>query len=406
MPQGMAAGVGISSVPPRTPASKSDLSVDPTMRFTTLVYKSLARRRVRSILTVCGIAVAIAAVVALRSIARNYEQSQRSALQSVGADLVIVRAGGVQHLSSVLEESLVERVRQLPEVQGAWPRLTEVLSFPDFDFHGVPVHGVPRGSPALNDLHVIDGRGIGPDDQRSVMLGEILARRLDRTAGQQLELLKSEPPYHVAGVFRSLDVFENGSVMMPIDELQALMLREGEVTQIAVACRQHDPQSVARLQSQIADLASGLESLPTAEFVDSALQVRMAKAVSWLTSTVALVIGTFGVVNTMSAAVFERTRELALLRALGWRKQTVFKLVLCESALVGLAGAAAGTVAAIMLILMLSALPPSGRLISGQVAPQAVLEGVVVASCVSLIGGIYPAYRAARLAPVDGLDHV
>ena len=55
---------------------------------------------------------------------------------------MIVRAGGVQHLGSVLDESLVNRVRRLPDVQGAWPRLTDVLSFPDFDFHGVPVHGV------------------------------------------------------------------------------------------------------------------------------------------------------------------------------------------------------------------------------------------------------------------------
>ena len=108
----------------------------------------------------------------------------------------------------------------------------------------------------------------------------------------------------------------------------------------------------------------------------------------------------------MSTAVFERTRELALLRAIGWRKLSVFKLVLLESALMGLAGAAAGSVAAVVLISAFSFLPASGRLISGGVAPQAVLEGVVVAGCVSLIGGIYPAYRAAQLAPVDGLGHV
>ena len=165
---------------------------------------------------------------------------------------------------------------------------------------------------------------------------------LDRTAGEQLELLRGEPPYRIAGVFRSVDVFENGSVLMSIDELQALMVREGEVTQIAVNCRQQDPESIERLQGQIADLAPGVESFPTAQFVDSSVEVRIAEAVSWLTSTVALVIGTFGVVNTMSSAVLERTGEIALLRAVGWRKQSVFKLVLCESALMGIAGAIAG----------------------------------------------------------------
>jgi putative ABC transport system permease protein len=218
-----------------------------------------------------------------------------------------------------------------------------------------------------------------------------------------LEVIEGEPPYQVVGLFRSADVFENGSILMKIEQLQQLMRREGEVTQFAVAAQKSDKASIEQLSRRIKALAPGLETLPAGEYVDTALEVRMAHAVAWLTSTLALLIGAFGMVNTMFAAVVERTRELALLRAIGWRKRTVMKLILCESLLLGMAGAVLGTAAAVGLTRLLSSLPASGRLVSGEIAPEVILQGFAIAAVLSVIGGILPAYRAAQLAPTEGL---
>jgi putative ABC transport system permease protein len=159
------------------------------------------------------------------------------------------------------------------------------------------------------------------------------------------------------------------------------------------------------LGRQIEALAPALQALPTREYADSSVEIRTARAVAWLTSTIAVLIGMVGMLNTMLMAVFERTGELALLRAVGWSKLRVMKLVLLESLFLALAGAAGGTLLAIALIQVLCRLPASEGLLTGHVAPQVILQGLAIALAVGVLGGVYPAYRAARLLPTVGLRH-
>ncbi len=110
-------------------------------------------------------------------------------------------------------------------------------------------------------------------------------------------------------------------------------------------------------------------------------------------------------INTMLTAVFERTRELAVLRAMGWRKGRVMKLILWESMVLGLAGAVAGILLAIAITQVLSRLPQAVRLVSGEISAGVMLQGFALAALVGLLGGLFPALRAARLVPTEGLRH-
>jgi putative ABC transport system permease protein len=141
------------------------------------------------------------------------------------------------------------------------------------------------------------------------------------------------------------------------------------------------------------------------EYIETAIEVRLARAIAWLTSTIALMVGTIGMINTMLTAVFERTRELAILRAIGWRKSRIVKLILAESVVLGLAGAVAGTILAVVITQVLSRLPAAGRMVSGEISPQVILQGFAIATLVGLVGGLFPAFRAARLVPTEGLRH-
>ena len=139
--------------------------------------------------------------------------------------------------------------------------------------------------------------------------------------------------------------------------------------------------------------------------MDTSIEVRMATAVAWLTSAIALIIGMIGMVNTMATAVFERTKELAILRAIGWRKSSVMRLILSESIVLGAAGAALGTAAALGLTQLLSRLSASQRLVSGEIGMDVVLQGLSLALLLSVVGGFYPAYRAAQANPTEGFRH-
>jgi putative ABC transport system permease protein len=348
--------------------------------------------------------MAVGAVVALVGIARGFEQSLRAVYEGRGIDLMVLRAGSMQRFSSVLDAGLGQKIRQLPGVQAVYPGLVDVVSFEDLNLFGVVIQGFPRDAGPLENVKLIAGRAMGPRDRRVVMLGKVLAQNLDKTVGQSFEVVPGET-FQVVGIYESFNVFENGSMIMALDELQQLMGREGEVTHFMVRSDQHDQATLERLRRQIKALAPAIEAMPTRQYVDASVEIRMARSVAWLTSSIALIVGTIGMINTMLTAVFERTRELAVLRAIGWRKARVVRLILWESVLLGLAGAAVGTVVAIGLTQFLSRLPASGRMVSGEISLEVILQGLLIAVLVGVAGGLYPALRAARLLPTEGLRH-
>jgi putative ABC transport system permease protein len=374
------------------------------MRLTTVVIRNIFRRPARSGLTVAGVAVAVAAVVALVGISRGFERSLRAVYESRGVDLMVLRAGSTQRFSSVLDESLGEKIAAVPGVAEVSPGLAEVVSSEDADMTGIVIQGMPLGGGPLGRMNVVAGRRIEPGDGRAVMLGRVLARGLGKSVGDTLEVVKGQP-YRVAGIYDAANVFENGSMVMALDELQRLMGRKGEVTHFTVIAQPKDRQSLEQIAGRIKSLAPNLDVLPTREYIDTSIEIRTARAAAWLTSTIALVIAAIVMVITMLTAVFERTREFAILQAIGWQPRRIIQMILTEAVLLALAGAAAGVVLAVGLTQALARLPEAGRLISGDIAPEVILQGFVLALLLGVLGGIFPAFRAIRAVPTEGLRH-
>jgi putative ABC transport system permease protein len=107
----------------------------------------------------------------------------------------------------------------------------------------------------------------------------------------------------------------------------------------------------------------------------------------------------------MAMSVFERMSEIGTLRALGWKKQRVMSVILYEALFLSLAGSALGTLVAFTLTHFLSGLPVTSGVIRGGIAPAVIVEGVMIAMLVGVGGGVYPAYWAARLRPVEAMRH-
>jgi putative ABC transport system permease protein len=149
----------------------------------------------------------------------------------------------------------------------------------------------------------------------------------------------------------------------------------------------------------------GIAATPVEDYIRNTSQIRMAEAMAWMTAVIALLIGAIGVLNTMIMSVFERTREIGILRAIGWRKSRVVRLILYESLLFSIAGAVVGIVGAVVLTRSLSWWPMVSGLIKGDVAPKVMIEGFFIALAVGLLGGAYPAYRGAHLLPTEALRH-
>ena len=374
------------------------------MRLTTLVLRNIFRRRARSVLTITGVAVAVGAMVAVVGIARGLEQSMLSLFQDRGVDLVVVRAGGLQGMNSVLDEKLGERIRAVPGVRAVSGGLAQAISFEDRDLFGVLVRGVPPDSFLLRDLKITSGRRLEPGDGRKALVGKVLAMNLGKQVGDKFDLVPHEP-FEVVGIYESLNVFENGSMFVPLPELQRIMGQNGEVNAFTVVTDRSDKQSLEELRSRIKALAPHIEAMPTREYVENTVQIRMAGAAAWLLSTIILWVAMILVAVTMLTAVFERTRELAVLRAIGWRKSSVIRLILMESIALGLLGAVVGTLLAVAITRVLGAFTEFGRLVAGHIGVPIMVQGFVIALILGVLGGLYPAYRAGQLLPTEGLRH-
>jgi putative ABC transport system permease protein len=133
--------------------------------------------------------------------------------------------------------------------------------------------------------------------------------------------------------------------------------------------------------------------------------VGLAHAVAWGTSSIALIVGILGIANTMAMSVFERTREIGILRALGWKSWGVLVLIQFEAVVLGLIGGVVGLGVGWGGLRLLATLPQTASIASASVTPMHLLEGLGISVLSGLLAGAIPAWRGAHLSPIEALRH-
>ena len=373
------------------------------MRFSTFIARNMIHRKARTSLTVLGLSVGIAAVMILTGIAWGFERSFLKIYQSKGIDLVVVRAGISNQLSSNLDAGLADKVRAVEGVADVSPSLIDTVSFEDRNLVSVLTNGWEGGSRLFRGVRVLEGRALRPGDGRVAMLGRVLRINLGKSVGDEVAI--AGETFRVVGIFESDSLFENGGLIIPLPELQRMMGRQGQVSGFVVASRSSEPGEVSRLARRIEERIAGVAAVPARDFVQGDIQIRLTKAMAWATTAVALILGSIGLLKTMVMAVFERTGEVGLLRALGWRRRRILALILGESLVLGLLGAVVGTILAYAGVRALVLDPTSQGFIDPNLSPSVIGIGLAMGVGLSLLGGLYPALRAAALDPTEALRH-
>lgn len=370
------------------------------MRFSSLIFKNLTRRRFRTVLTLSALSTAIAAAVGLLGIARGFTKSFAEVYSAHGVDIVVSRQGSADRLSSSVDLAFVARIESIASVDRAAGVLLETLSFEEQGVYGVPSMGISPESWLLTDYRLAAGMSLPDGEPKSMLLGVHLAERMNLKPGDTVDLF--EEKYSVAGIFESKSTWENGSMILPLAQLQALTDRVGQVTYINVVLRRPVKADLAQHAVQaIEELDPKLLALATEDFVNTDTRMQLSSAMAWMTSAVAVFIGAIGTLNTMMTSVLERTREIGILRAIGWPRRRVVTMILAESCAIALFASILGGLLAIVGTWALSQAPEAKGILSPNIDVGILLQGVILALVIGLLGALLPAWRAAKLHPTE-----
>jgi putative ABC transport system permease protein len=379
------------------------------MMFTEVIAKNLLRRKLRTLLTVAGLAAAVATSTALLSSAWSFAASSSAYYSSRGVDVVVVRAGVSERITSSLSAALVGRLSELPDVAGAEGSLTEMVSLGERTLIGIPMHGVDPAGWTATKVDVVRGRALTASDRRTVLLGKALADGIKKQPGETVEIERT--PFEVAGIFQAADAIEASTIVAPIADVEELMGRPGQVSEFQVRAKSEaaNETGIARLCKEIEALRDpagrslGFKALPTRQFVDTDMETRLTWAMAWGTSVVAISLSLVAMLNTMLMSVLERTKEFGLLRAIGWSRGRVIRMILGESLVIGLSAGLVGAAGAGLLVRALGTWSYTRNFVHPSLSPSAVVLGFALTLFAGVAGSLYPAYRGSTCVPLSAL---
>jgi putative ABC transport system permease protein len=380
------------------------------MRLIHFALKNVLRRKTRSALAAFSVASAVAATITLIGFASGFETAMQEAYDSHNVDLLVVRTGVAERLTSSLDATLADRLTRLPHVQAVNPSLTDLATLGEGSLTGIPVRGWPPGSFVFASLKMVTGKSLTVADHDAVLLGSRLAEALNKHVGDAIRL--ENAAFRVAGIYQGANMYEDTTAVVTLSDLQKLMDRPGQVTEFELMLdRPLTDEKIKSLSAQIESLESragdrhGLTAVAAHDYVASSTEIRMAHALAWAVTAIAMAIGCVTVLNTMSVSVLERTQEIGLLRAVGWRRRRVMWMILCEAELIAAAGMAAGLIVAVVCAPLLARLPSVEGMIRPTIAPLVVLAAALLAAALGLTGSAIPSYRATQLHVSDALRY-
>jgi len=370
------------------------------MPFALLVFRNLIRQKIRTGLTVLGITIGITAVVALGIITNSAKASTLELLQAGGSDFAVGRHGSADLTLSVLAAEDLEKVRSYSEVEhasGVLLAFSRVGSNPFFAQVGIDPEDLD-----FFDLKVVEGRRLAPGAEDEIMLGTEGVKQLDAAVGDLVEV--REKTLRVVGIYRTDAVFLDGGGVLPISTLWELERKEGLYTLLYVKVESGTDLDAltARIEAEHPDLAT-LRGLEDVGDVDQGIQI--IDAVNLGITILAVFIGGIAVMNTMVMAVFERTREIGILRAVGWRTRRILQMILGEALLLCMIGAVFGSALAVLLTRFITLFPAIRAFLSPEYTPEVFIRGIAVGVIVAVLGAIYPAFRAARFSPAEAIRY-
>jgi len=252
------------------------------------------------------------------------------------------------------------------------------------------------GSPLKND--------------HDVLLGLIAAKRLNKLQGDKINIRGEE--FRISGIFKSMSMLEDAGIIVPLNTLQRLKKTPGKITAINLRLdskdslrmgSKHQQYVEQEVQNIINSQFSDLEVKDVQSFLSTPFTVIFS--FTWAISLVVFIIVIMGIINTMSTAVLERTKEIGILLAIGWRKYRIVTMVLLESSIYGILGGIIGVILGAFMMKSFLAFPAIQGFIVMDEGILFMVKSLGLSLLLGVLSGIYPALKAISIEPIKALRY-
>ncbi len=362
-----------------------------------MILKNLLRRKTRTLLTLIGIAIGVAAVVALSGFAEGYINAYSTVLTSSGADIILTQSDAADILFSAVDESVGPQVAVLPGVKEVSGVLMGMVTTPDVPYF--IIFGLDPKEFGIEHYKVVEGKPL--QGARQIILGRTAMRNFHKRVGDYYKV--QNVSFRIVGVYETGQGVEENGAVISLQDAQDVFKKPTQVAyyQIKVQRPEQTPAVIKELTRRFPKLTASR----SATYMDNQQATMMLRAMGWFIGLLAVMAGGLGMMNTMLMSVFERTREIGVLRALGWRQGRVLGLVFGEALLLSVVGGLIGNGLGILMMAGVNQLPVLTGFMDNAYSPMLFVQAMGVAVFLGVAGGLYPAWRAARLQPVEAMRY-
>ncbi len=389
-----------------------------------VAFRNLKSQKLRSTLSILGIVIGIAAIIALISLGEGLNASVQEQFQQLGTNTLTILPGG-GFAESVLAELQRDDPETIEKVRGIESAAGIYMSAVQIEFKGEKKTAIIFGADperagsleAAGMVVVGEGRDLVSQDRRNILIGSRLAEDFFEEEIHLRETINvNGDKLRVVGILERARHFFgamfNNSIMTTLDDLERLAGEE--LTPFRIIVNVADGQDLDEVKERIEkalekehdkkdfQITSPAQAAETAGSVIGIIQLVLAGI-----AAISLVVGGVVIMNTMIMAVAERTHEIGVLKAIGATNNSIVSIFLMEAALIGLIGGIIGVSLGIGISQLASLIigATMGASFEAAVSPSLILLGLGFSIIVGVLSGLIPAVIASHLDPVEAMRH-
>ncbi len=380
-----------------------------------LILKNTTQRRLRTGLTIFGIALGIFAVIVMGGMSEHFNITFQKSISLTADKIRVLPEGGF--FGTSLNESKAIEVKRVPGVLDAYGLLQAPLDPESLGiFGGDVIIGIPpeKQDSLMKDTKLTSGRFLVSGDGYRAVLGSSVAREFNLRVGDDIKIkskrvlraqsITHERNFTIVGIMEYTGSFFDNGVMVPLDRAQKFYDRGDTVSFIlAVPDPKTDPDDLAKRIELNVEKVKTFSPTELKKQIEQSLVIFSLITVS--AAVLAAIIGGLSVMNTMLMSVSERTKEFGLMKALGAETRDILFLTMGEAAIMGVLGGIFGIIGGGALVYYLNDYLASRGTVLFTITPRLLVIAMLFATLLGVLSGAYPAYRAAKMSPMEALRY-